>query len=347
MKNLLAQLVTGQPLDAEQASACFETIMTGQADPAQTGAALTAIAMRGPTVDELVGGASVMRQHLLPVEVPDGLTIVDTCGTGGTHSKLFNISTSAAIVVAAVGQGQGVAVAKHGNRSVTSRTGSSQVLDELGVKMPVAPQTLTRCLEEAGICFCFAPAHHPAMKHAGPVRAALGFRTIFNLLGPLTNPAGAKRQIIGTPSVEIASLMANALQQLGAEHAMTLTTTLPDGAPLGELTIFAPAEVQHLQNNQVEAKKIDPQAIGLPLGLPKSVEVEGPSESAAIIQGVLDGEHGPARDLVMLNAAAALVVADLASSIEEGLPMAAQAIDAGGAKAALAKLVEITQADNT
>ena len=224
MKTLLAQLVDGQPLSAEQAVQGFERIMSGQAEPAQTGALLALISQRGPTVDELVGAATVMRQKAVPVAVPEGLTIIDTCGAGGTGSTFFNISTAAALVAAGAGRSLGLGVAKHGNRSVTSRSGSSNVLENLGVNLQAPPEVLTKCLDEAGMCFCYAPAHHPAMKYAGPVRAALGFRTVFNLIGPLTNPAGARRQLV--------------LMQLDASHATAQpgASVMHDGAVVGTVT---------------------------------------------------------------------------------------------------------------
>ncbi len=342
MKELLSQLLTNQPLSRDQAEAGFETIMTGQADPAQTGAFLALMQTRGPVVDEVVAGATVMRRHLVPVRVPEGLTIIDTCGTGGTHSTFFNISTSAAIVAAAAGRPKGLAVAKHGNKSVTSASGSANVLGELGVTVPAAPEVLTQCLDEIGICFCFAPAHHPAMKHAGPVRQALGFRTIFNLLGPLTNPAGARRQLLGVPNVQIAQLMIAALKQLDAEEAMVVTTTLPDGKTLGEMTNCAPTTLEHLKAGRIDQSELDAAALGMPLALPESVSVATPAESAAVIRGVFAGESGPARDIVLLNTAAALRVGGLTDDWAEGVALAAEALDSGAAAKTLETLVKLT-----
>ncbi|MEM6749895.1 MAG: anthranilate phosphoribosyltransferase, partial [Planctomycetota bacterium] len=228
MKDLLAQLVAGDPLGADQAMLAFSAIMSGDAEPAQTGALLALIQSRGPALDEIVGAARVMRAKSTKVAVPDGLTAVDTCGTGGDHAGTFNISTAAALVAAGAGRARGVCVAKHGNRAVTSKSGSSQVLETLGVKLMVKPEALPKCLSEAGLCFCFAPAHHPAMKHAAPVRAALGFRTIFNIVGPLTNPAGASRQVVGVFDPKLAGTVAEALMALGAERAMVVCGTIPD-----------------------------------------------------------------------------------------------------------------------
>ncbi len=344
MKALLQQLVAGESLSVEQAVHGFDLIMTGRAEPAQTGALLSLIAQRGPTVDEVVGAAQVMRREAVPVRCPAGLTIVDTCGAGGTGSTLFNISTAAALVAAAAGRPRGVAVAKHGNRSVTSRSGSSNVLEQLGVRLDASGQTLTRCLDEAGMCFCYAPQHHPAMKHAGPVRAALGFRTIFNLLGPLTNPAGARRQLIGVPSPEAAQLMAEVLLRLDAERTMLVHTVLPDGHSLGELTTFGPASAVELHHGMTRQYPIDAASLGLPFALPDSVTIQTPADSAKLVMRVLDNQPGPARDIVVLNAAAALMVADAVESLEAGLVLASDAINDGRAKRVLEQLVKLTQA---
>ncbi|MEO1235213.1 MAG: anthranilate phosphoribosyltransferase [Planctomycetota bacterium] len=342
MKHLLAELIEGHTLSTEQADEAFDAVMSGQAEPTQTAALLALLARRGPTVDELVGVASVMRRRSVPVEVPAGLTVLDTCGAGGTGSTLFNISTAAALVAAAAGRPLGVAVAKHGNRSVTSRSGSSNVLEQLGVNLTAPPETLTRCLDEAGMCFCFAPAHHPAMKHAGPVRAQLGFRTIFNLVGPLTNPAGARRQLIGVPSPDAAELMAAALARLDAERALLVHSFLPDGQPIGELTTFGPAAAVELHHGMTRSYPIDPAALGLPFALPDSVTIDTPAESAALVRRVLTNQPGPARDIVVLNAAAALLVADAAESIEHGLELAAAAVADGQAQHVLDQLVTLT-----
>ncbi len=344
MKTLLAQLVDGLQLTVEQAVHGFDLIMSGQAEPAQTGALLALIAQRGPTVDELVGAATVMRQKSIPVAVPDGLTIIDTCGAGGTGSTFFNISTAAALVAAAAGRPLGLAVAKHGNRSVTSRSGSSNLLEQFGVNLQAPPETLTRCLDEAGMCFCFAPAHHPAMKHAGPVRAALGFRTVFNLIGPLTNPAGARRQLIGVPSEVVADLLAEALLRLDAERCLLVHSVLPDGHCLGELTTFGPAHAVEVHHGMTKAYPIDPAALGLPFALPDSVTINTPADSAALVMRVLNNEAGPARDITLLNAAAALFVGDVVESLDAGLELAAAAVAEGKAKQVLDSLIQLTHA---
>ena len=342
MKELLAHLVAGKSLGVEQAVFGFNRVMSGEAEPAQTGAMLALIARRGPTVDELVGAATVMRNKCVPVAVPAGLTIVDTCGAGGTGSTFFNISTAAALVTAAAGRPRDLAVAKHGNRSVTSRSGSSNVLELLGVNLQAAPDIQTRCLAEAGMCFCFAPAHHPAMKHAGPVRAALGFATIFNLVGPLTNPAGARRQLIGVPTPAAAQLLAEALLRLDGERVLLVHSILPGGHSLGELTTFGHAQVVEVHDGRVTEWGVDPAALGLPFALPESVTVESPADSARLIGDVLDNKPGPARDIVVLNAGAALLAGDVCASLEVGIEMAAAAVGSGEAKKVLEKLVTLS-----
>ena len=344
MQDVLAILVKGETLDRKQAEHAFDQVMSGAATPAQIGAFLGMMQLRGLALDELVGGVTVMRRCLVPVNVPDGLTVIDTCGTGGTHSTFFNISTTTAIVAAAVGRPRGVVVAKHGNRSVTSTSGSANVLGELGVTVPAEPDVLTRCLDEAGLCFCFAPAHHPAMKHAGPVRKELAFRTIFNLLGPLTNPAGATRQLLGVPDREIAQLIASTLKELHTDEAMVVTTQLPDGRHLGELTNCAPVTVEHLRGGRIDQFTLDPAELGLPLTVPDAVSIDSPAQSAAIIRTVLAGDEHPAREIVLLNTAAALIIAGLTEDWREGMTLAAEALDSGAAQRVLDTLVKLTAA---
>jgi anthranilate phosphoribosyltransferase len=347
LQPLLGQLVDGQPLSEQQAFDAFETIMTGQADPAQIGALLTAIACRagGPTVDELVGAARVMRQHVAPVAVPEGIDVIDTCGTGGDHVGTFNISTTAALIAA----GAGATVAKHGNRSVTSKSGSSQVLQALGVELDITPEQHTRCLTEARLSFCFAPAHHPAMKHAIGPRKALGFRTVFNVLGPLTNPAGARRQVIGVYDNALTELLAKVLKRMGAVHAMVVhgkTIASPDttrgGGGLDEITTTGPTQITVVKNDRVETSELHPGDLGLKIASVSELQIDSIDASAKVVRSVLAGEGGPARDIAALNAAAALVVADLAGDLKEGLDQAYQAIDDGQARGVLQRLVAIT-----
>lgn len=354
MKAYLAQLVEGRSLDASQATAAFESIMSGEATPAQTAALLALIQQRGATADELVGAATVMREKVVPVSVPAGMTVIDTCGTGGDHAGTFNISTAAALVTAGAAHPHGMGVAKHGNRSVTSSSGSSSVLETLGVKLQVGSETLSQCLAEAGLCFCFAPNHHPAMKHAIGPRQELGFRTIFNLLGPLTNPAGARRQVIGVYDDALTEPIARVLDRLGAEHAMVVhgkTYAAPDvtegGLGLDEITTTGPTRMTVLKGGELETTELHPADLGLQAASIAELRCDGPEASAAMVRGVLSGEPGPARDIVCLNAAAALVVADLAADLTEGLKLAARTLDNGGAQRALDRLVEITAADAT
>jgi len=352
MKQTLAQLAEGQTLTTEQAYHAFDLIMTGESTPAQTAALLSLIRQRGADVNEITGAAQVMREKATRVSVPDGLTAIDLVGTGGDHAQTFNISTAASLVAAAAAREHNVVVAKHGNKAVTSNSGSSQVLQTLGVKLQVQPDTLTRCMDEAGICFCFAPAHHPAMKYAAPIRAELGFRTIFNILGPLTNPAGATRQVIGVFAPALTMTLANVLMKLGCEHAMVVHGQLP--APTGqahgvidELSTCGPSQISHVKGEQIKTYEVDPTTLGLPLSHPEALHADGPDSSAKIIRDLLNGAHGPARDIVCLNAAAALVVSDIAEDLVAGIEIAADAIDSGGAQNALDKLAEITQADPT
>lgn len=311
MQHLLAQLVAGRPLTLAQALEAFDLIMTGKPTPTQVGALLALIQARGPTEDEIVGAATIMRDKVTRVDVPAGLTVIDTCGTGGTHSKSFNISTAAGLVAAAVGRRRNVAVAKHGNRAVTSASGSSQVLAALGVKLQVSLATLSRCLDEAGFCFCFAPAHHPAMRFAAPIRADLGFRTIFNLLGPLTNPAGARRQLMGVASLDLTEPIARVLLRLGSEHAMVVHGRMSYDRPesgeekaesgaetaaggeirgLGELTTTGPTRISQVAGGRVRTYELDARELGLAAADPRDLQVDSPEASAALIRRVLKAD---------------------------------------------------------
>jgi anthranilate phosphoribosyltransferase len=346
MKHLLNHLVSNQPLSVEQTVEAFEMIMTGQASPAQVGALLGMIQQRGPHVNEITGAAQVMRSKANPVPVSANLRVIDTCGTGGDHAVTFNISTGAAIVAAGAGHSRGVAVAKHGNRSVTSNSGSSQVLAELGVKLEVPLEVLSLCLEQAGICFCFAPAHHPAMKYAVPIRQELGIRTIFNLLGPLTNPAGATRQLLGVFSPDWTQPLAQVLQQLGSERAMVVCGQFP--APHGgmgqldEISTAGQTQISELRDGTITTRTVETRSLGLVEPDVTMLRVDNPAASARVLRSVLEGESGPARDIVCINAAAALMVADLADTLEQGLKLAYESIDSGAANKALEALVRIS-----
>jgi len=342
LKPLFDKLLAGRTLSRDESTQAFELIMGGSATPVQISALLAMLQVREPTIDEIVGAVRVMRAKVSPVVVPPGLRVIDNCGMGGTGSRTFNISTTAALVAAAAARPHGVAVAKHGSTSVTSRSGSSQFLEAMGVNVMADGATQTRCLDEAGICFCFAPRHHPAMRYAAPVRAELGFRTLFNMLGPLTNPAGAKRQVLGVFRRDLTEPVAEVLRELGAEAGMVVHGTLSDGTALGELVTCGRTRISRLHNGRIETWELDAIELGLPAPQPQELYVNSPQESAAAARGVLAGRPGSARDIVCLNAAAALVVADVAADLAEGLTLARQAIDSGAAARALAQLVALT-----
>ena len=348
MKNHLTRLLNGETLSREEARAAFTQIMEGQGDPAQVGALLAFLAAREPTVEELIGVAQVMRDKV--VRIPAPANVIDTCGTGGIGSRLFNVSTTAAIVAAACG----VPVAKHGNRSITSRSGSSEVLQLLGVNLDTTPAVQARCLAEANICFAFAPRHHPAMKHVAAIRQALGFATVFNLIGPLTNPAGARRQLVGVKSPKLADKVLAVLVELGAERAMVVhgfdATSTPDGnaiegagGELCEMSTLGPTYIVSFDGRQANQTEITPESLGLPRGRMADLQVDSPAQSAAIIRAVLSGQTGSARDIVLLNAAGALWVGGMVEDIATGLPLAAAALDSGKAQATLENLARLSK----
>jgi len=333
---LLARLARRQDLTADEAAAAMALIMRGEAAPAQVGGLLIGLAMKGERPAELVGFARTMRAHAVPVSRRPG-AVFDTCGTGGDRSGSFNISTAAAVVVAACG----VRVAKHGNRSVSSQCGSADVLDALGVHVTASPATVERCLDHAGIAFLFAPTFHPAMKHAAQVRRDLGVPTAFNLLGPLTNPAGPSRQIVGVPRPELTELIARALVGLGAERAWVVHGA--DG--LDELSTTGYTKVSECRNGAVQTFYVHPAEFGLAKAAPADLRGGDAAANAAIIRGVLAGTRGPARDVVLLNAGAALFVAGHTSSILDGIAVAAGAIDDGRAQRTLAALIDHSRED--
>ncbi|MCC5828974.1 MAG: anthranilate phosphoribosyltransferase [Phycisphaeraceae bacterium] len=339
MKAILNTLLSGKTLGQAEATEAFEMIMSGQGTSAQIAAFLAMIQLRGVTPDELIGAASVMRQHVIGVTVPDGLTAVDTCGTGGDHGGTFNVSTAAALVVAGAGRDKGVVVAKHGNRSVTSSSGSSQVLEALGVKLDVPVDVLTHCLDRAGICFCLASSHHPAMRHVMPTRLELGIRTMFNVLGPLTNPAGVKRQLLGVYAADLTETLAQVLGGLGAQHAMVVHARTSEGG-LDELSTSGITRISEWVDGRLRTWDLDPASLGFAPAPRSALRVDSPTASAAVIREVLEGQHGPARDMVVLNSAAACVVAGLAGSLPDAVPLAEASIDSGAARQALDRLVE-------
>jgi anthranilate phosphoribosyltransferase len=340
MHEALATLVAGGTLDAGQAERVFETILTGDADPAQIGALLALIQRRGAGVEEIVGAARVMRRHVhrVPFEAGEGIRLIDTCGTGGAP-KTFNISTAAAIIAAAAGFDAGVRVAKHGNRSRTGR-GSAEVLKTLGVHVDANPETQARCLEEAGVCFCFAIHHHPAMRHAAGPRKALGIPTIFNLLGPLTNPAGASRQLIGVYHPALVQPMASALLALGAEHAMVVHGA--DG--LDEITITDQTALARVREGSIGATRIDPTDFGVPRAGLGELRATSLDDSARLVRAALTGDAGPVADIAVLNAAAALIVADAADDFGPAIEMARDAVASGAAMRALERLIKVSNA---
>jgi anthranilate phosphoribosyltransferase len=310
-------------------------IMTGEATPLQVAAFLTALRMKGETVEEITGAARVMRAKAHRVEV-GGKTVLDTCGTGGDQKGTFNISTTAAFVVA----GAGVDVAKHGNRSVSSQSGSADVLGALGVKVDASKERVEQCIAKIGIGFLFAPLLHEAMKYAVGPRRDIGIRTIFNLLGPLTNPAMARYQLIGIYSAELVAAIANVLKNLGSARAMVVHGL--EG--LDEISLCGPTKVAELSDSQVKEYILEPEQFGLKRCKLDDLHGGSAEQSAVVVQGVLAGEKGPARDVVLLNSGAALYVRGIATTIDDGIKLAAQSIDSGKARLKLAQLVELTNA---
>jgi anthranilate phosphoribosyltransferase len=332
MKPLLARLAGGAPLERADAEAAFELIMDGQATPAQIGAFLMGLRIRGETVDEIAAAATVLRAKALTIQAPPGT--IDTCGTGGDSSGTFNISTAAAIVTAACG----VPVAKHGNRAVSSKSGSADVLAALGVDVAADQSLVLKSLVENNLCFLMAPRHHAAMRHVAPVREEMGLRTLFNLLGPLSNPAGTRRQLLGVFADHWVTPLAEVLGLLGAERAWVVHGS--DG--LDELTVTGPSQVAEWHQGRVTRFEVTPETAGLPRSPLESLRGGDAACNAAALRRLLEGETGAYRDVVLLNAGAALVVADKADSLGEGVTLAGAAIDQGRAKACLDRLVEIT-----
>ncbi|MEM1329242.1 MAG: anthranilate phosphoribosyltransferase [Planctomycetota bacterium] len=340
-QDLLRSLVSGNTLGRDESGALFSALLGGGLEDAQIGAALALIQSRGATVDELVGAARVMRSHVTPVpyETEGDAVLVDTCGTGGA-TKTFNVSTVAAIVAASVEPPPGrprAVVAKHGNRSRTGR-GSAEVLAELGVNLDATPEQQARCLSAAGVCFSFAVRHHPAMRHAAGPRKALGFPTIFNLLGPLTNPAGATRQLLGVYLPELIEPVAQALAALGAERAIVAH----GGGGLDELSTLGPSEIAIVEAGSVRSESVDAEALGLPRATLELVACDSVQQNAEVARKILDGEPGPRTDLALINAASALFVASTARSIDEGLMLARDAIGKGEARRTLDALAAVS-----
>lgn len=331
LKPFLARVAAGERLDEAEAEAAFDAIMSGDATPAQMGGFLMALRVRGESVAEIAGAARIMRQKALAIEAPPGA--LDTCGTGGDGSGSFNISTAAALVVA----GAGVPVAKHGNRALSSHSGSADVLKALGVDIDADLDIVRRCLWEIGIGFLMAPRHHSATRHVGPTRVELGTRTIFNLLGPLSSPAGAKRQLVGVFSPEWVRPMAEVLGRLGAERAWVV-----HGDGLDELTTTGKTTVAALDNGEVRTFALDAADYGLPPARLADLKGGDPEHNAGLMRDLLEGAPGPLRDVVLLNSAAALLVAGRAADLGAGLALAAKAVDSGAARRVLRDLVALT-----
>ena len=331
MQKAIAKAIDGDDLRRDEMVDVMNQIMSGEATDAQIGAFLIALRLKGESVDEIAGAAAVMREKATPIATKHDV-IVDTCGTGGDHSGTFNISTTAAFVAA----GAGLCVAKHGNRAATSQSGSADVLMALGVNIEASPETVSQCLDEVGIGFLFAPALHGAMKYAIGPRREIGVRTIFNALGPLTNPAGARRQVIGVYSAALTETLAGVLATLGAERAYVVHGA--DG--LDEMTLTGPTKVSELKDGSVSTYRVSPGEVGLGQARADALKGGDADSNAAITLSVLKGAEGPARDIVLLNAAAAIVAGGKASDLREGVQAAAEAIDSGRAMAKLEALIE-------
>lgn len=330
---LIDVAATGAPLSEDQAEAAFRIIMAGDATPAQMGAFLMALRVRGESVGEITAAARVMREMAAKIEAPYGA--IDTCGTGGDRSGTYNISTAAALVVAACG----VPVAKHGNRAATSLSGSSEVLARLGVNIEADAKTVEACIEQAGIGFLMAPLYHSAMRHVAPVRAELApTRTIFNLLGPLSNPAGAKHQLIGVFAEEWVRPLAEVLKALGSEAVWVVHGS--DG--LDEITTTGPTHVAALKDGEISEFTITPEDAGLPIAKPEALTGGTPEDNANALRGLLAGERSAYRDIVLINAAAALIVAGKVNDLATGTALAAGAVDSQAAEVKLAQLVDLS-----
>ncbi|HQN52219.1 MAG TPA: anthranilate phosphoribosyltransferase [Phenylobacterium sp.] len=332
-KPLLGRLADGATLSEDDAQEFFAACLRGEPTPAQIAAAVTAMRLRGETVGEITASARAMRRAAVALDVP--YPTIDVCGTGGDGLHTLNISTAVAFVAAA----GGLKVAKHGNRAMSSKSGTADVLTELGVDIAAPSAVQLKALDEAGVCFMFAPAHHGAMRHVSPIRAELGFRTIFNLLGPLTNPAGAKRQVLGVFADCWVEPLARVLGALGAERAWVV-----HGGGMDEMTITGETSVAEWRDGQVRLFTITPEAVGLPRGALADITGGSPAENALALRDMLGGKTGAYRDIVLLNAAAAFLVGDRVETLREGVELAAKVIDDGSALAALDTLARITSA---
>jgi anthranilate phosphoribosyltransferase len=339
-RDILLKLCRREDLTRDEARDAFAHIMSGNASEAQIGGLLVGLAAKGTTVDELVGAASVMREKVIPIEYDIAATaggpgsssvVLDTCGTGGDVRHTFNISTAAALIAAACG----VKVVKHGNRSASGRVGSADVLEKLGLKLEVTPDVLRRCLDSANICFAFARLHHPTMKFVAPARSALGIPTIFNLLAPMMNPGRAKHQLLGVFAPELTDRLAAVLRELGSQRAWVVHAE--DG--LDELSTLGPTRVTELKDGHIRTFMVDPEEVGLPYARLSDLQIESVEEAATLLSAVLSGSRGPARDISVLNAAGALVVAGVAEDLKHAVILANSTLECGKAKEVLERLI--------
>ena len=332
-KSYIAKVAGGTPLSFEEAREAFDVVMSGEATPSQIGGFLMALRVRGETVSEISGAVATMRAKMLPVSAP--ADAIDIVGTGGDGSGSYNVSTCAAFVAA----GAGVRVAKHGNRALSSRSGAADTLAALGVDIEIGPERIGACIREAGIGFMFAPAHHSAMRFVGPTRVELGTRTIFNLLGPLSNPAGVRRQLVGVFAPEWVEPLAHVLKELGSE-----TVWVVHGGGLDEITTAGPTRVAALENGEVRSFEVTPEAAGLPRAAAGDLTGGDAAHNARALRAVLEGARNAYRDIALLNAGAALVVAGQAATLADGVALAAAAVDDGRALAVLERLIAVSNA---
>lgn len=347
IQGAIGKVVNREDLSREEMEAAMNEIMSGEATPAQIGAFITALRMKGETVEEIVGAATVMREKATRIKVIDvslsldrdeinidAETILDTCGTGGDGTNTFNVSTATALVAA----GGGVKVAKHGNRAVSSRCGSADVLENLGVKLDISPQDVERCIREIGLGFLFAPLFHGAMKYAAGPRKEIGLRTLFNILGPLTNPAGATAQVLGVYSPDLTEKLALVLGKLGSKEAFVVCGE----GTFDEISICSPTRISHLKDGEVYSYEITPEDYGFQRASIEAIKGGDAQENAWIIRNILDGQEGARKDMVLLNAAAAFVAAGLDQDLKSGIERAREVIDSGRAKKKLEQLIEFT-----
>ena len=332
LKAIIGKIATGAALSRDEAASAFDRMMSGEATPSQMGALLMGLRVRGETVDEITGAVSAMRSKMLTVKAPDDA--VDIVGTGGDGSGSVNVSTCASFILA----GTGVPVAKHGNRALSSKSGAADALAALGVNINITPEGVGRCIAEAGIGFMFAPTHHPAMKNVGPTRVELATRTIFNLLGPLSNPAGVKQQMVGVFSKHWVQPLAQVLKNLGSDSVWVVHGS--DG--LDEITLTGPTSVAALENGNIRSFEVTPEDAGLARSAPGSLAGGDADANAVALRGVLEGKPGAYRDVALLNAAAALIVAGKAKDLKEGVAIGARTLDSGAAAARLKQLIAVS-----